>query len=276
MKKTLLLFSLVGILLSCGKSGNAPEEEKKPESKPGPTVTVMTYNTYGARPYTGVPPSDLPALAAIIKRANPDLVALQEIDKNTRRSGVTVDQAKELASLTGMHYFFVKAIDKEGGEYGDAVLSRWPIKDPKGYILTTTPQLGGELRSVARITVELEGKQFYFISTHLDHLADEANRIHQANELNELLKTFDKPVIVGADFNALPSSKTMEILKKQLTLGCTNNICQFTFPVPTANRTIDYIMYAPLNAMKVLDYSVYTYASEESDHYPVVARFEIK
>lgn len=272
MKRFILPFVLYLALSSCGKSGTGPEEPK-PEPKTGPIVKVMTYNTYGARAGSG-PPSDLAALAAIIKRADPDLVALQEIDKNTNRTGKGVDQAKELAALTGMYYYFVKAIDRDGGEYGDAILSRWPIKDPKGYILTTTPQLGGELRSVARITVDLEGKQFYFISTHLDHLSDEANRIHQANELNALLKTFDKPVILGGDLNALPTSQTISILKTQLSMGCSN--CQFTFSTNNPNRTIDYIMYTPLNAMRVLEYQVYTYASIESDHFPVIARFELK
>lgn len=276
MKRLFFLLSLSIILfVSCGKSENVRPEPEPEEVAAKRTVKVMTYNTYGARANGDNPPSDLQALANIIKRADPDLVALQEIDKGTRRTGVGVDQAKELATLTGMNYFFVKAIDQQGGEYGDAILSKFPIKDPKGYTLTTTTELGGELRSVARITVNLEGKEFYFVSTHLDHLSNEANRIHQAKELNEILKTFDKPVILGGDLNALPTSQTMDILKLQLTLGCLNGNCQFTFPTSSPNRTIDYIMYAPLNAMKVLDYSVYTYATKESDHFPVVARFEI-
>jgi len=276
MKKILFFLSLfLFSFFSCSKSEKELQDPKPDENiDPKPIVKVMTYNTYGARANNGTP-SDLQALADIIKRVDPDLVALQEIDKGTRRSGVDVDQAKELAALTGMNYFFVKAIDQQGGEYGDAILSKFPIKDPKGYLLTTTIELGGEMRSVARITVDLEGKEFYFVATHLDHLSNEANRIHQAKELNDILKTFDKPVILGADLNALPNSQTMDILKLQLAIGCLKGNCQFTFPTTGANRTIDYIMYAPLNAMNVLDYSVYTYATKESDHFPVVARFEL-
>lgn len=265
---TVLFFSIS--LIGCQSS----KEEIKPEPEPvdePTTVKVMTYNIWGARS-GGIP--GLQDLADVIKKANPDLVALQEVDKFTSRNSKNGDIAKELAKLTDMEYYFVKAINVSGGEYGDAVLSRLPIKETKGYRLTTTPELGGELRSVARVTVERDGKEFYFISTHLDHLSNEANRIHQAKELNAIIEDLDKPVILGGDLNARPDSETIDLLKLQLTMGCTN--CQFTFPTTGADRTIDYLMYAPLNAVKVLNYQVFDYASKESDHFPVVATFEIK
>lgn len=275
----IMRFSLVYyfLILSCflfitgcdsSKEGVDPEPDPKEETT---TVKVMTYNIWGARS-GGIP--GLQDLADVIKKADPDLVALQEVDKFTSRNSQNGDIAKELAELTGMEYYFVKAIDVSGGEYGDAVLSKLPIKGTKGYRLTTTAELGGELRSVARITIEKDGKEFYFISTHLDHLSNESNRIHQAKELNTIIADLDKPVILGGDLNAVPDSETIKLLKMQLTMGCTN--CQFTFPTSGANRTIDYLMYAPLNAMKVLNYQVFDYASRESDHFPVVATFEIK
>lgn len=267
-------FFILGTMLlhSCSPGGDEPQPKPEPDpGEPAVRVKAMTYNIWGARS-GGIP--GLEALAEVIKKADPDLVALQEVDKFTQRNARNGDIAKELARLTGMEYFFVKAINVSGGEYGDAVLSKLPIKDTKGYRLTTTSELGGELRSVARITVEKQGKEFYFISTHLDHLSNEANRIHQAKELNEIIKELDKPVILGGDLNARPESETMDLLRLQLTMGCTS--CQFTFPTSGANRTIDYLMYAPLNAMKIVNYSVFDYASKESDHFPVIATFEIK
>lgn len=176
-----------------------------------------------------------------------------------------------------MDFFFAKAMDIPGGEYGDAVLSKLPIKEKKGFNLEVDPALGGERRSVARILVEKDGKEFYFISTHFDHLSDERNRIKQANDFNTLCKTFDKPVIVGSDFNALPNSNTMKILQNHFTVGCLNGNCnQFTFPTNGANRTIDYLIFNPINAFTTQMYSVYTWANEESDHFPVIANFIIK
>lgn len=61
-----------------------------------------------------------------ITNLQPDLVALQEVDQKTGRSS-GIDQAAELGHLTGMHWVFGKAMDYQGGGYGLAVLSRFPI-----------------------------------------------------------------------------------------------------------------------------------------------------
>lgn len=265
-----LLFLLCTLCLACGKSDN-PVNPDNPDPTPA-TVKTMTYNIWGARA-GGIP--DLQVIADVIKRHGPDLVALQEVDKFTTRN--PMDVAKELAELTEMDYFFALAEHRVGGEYGDAVLSKLPIKETKGYNLGVTPELGGEIRAVARVTVEKDGKEFYFISTHFDHLGNEANRLKQARDFIEIIKDYDKPVIVGADFNAMPNSETVGILRQHLTLGCFNNNCsQFTFSTQNPNSVIDYIMYAPLNAMTVQSYVVDTRAYQESDHFPVIATFQLR
>lgn len=261
------------LLCACSK-GEKETPEVDPPGKKEVTVKTMTYNIYGARS-GGIP--DLQVIADVIKRADPELVALQEVDKFTTRNANNGDIAKELARLTNMDYFFAKAIDTYGGEYGDAVLSKLPVKEKKAYNLEVDPALGGERRSVARILVEKEGKQFYFISTHFDHLGDERNRIKQAQDFVALAKTFDKPVIVGADFNALPASNTVSILRTHFSPGCLNGDCtQFTFSTANPNRTIDYLIYAPLNAFSTKLYRVYDWANKESDHFPVLATFTVK
>ncbi|WP_270087451.1 endonuclease/exonuclease/phosphatase family protein [Sphingobacterium sp. SYP-B4668] len=263
---------LILILYSCGKS-STHEPQVEPPKEEDITVKVMTYNIYGARS-GGIP--DLTQIAEVIKRADPDLVALQEVDKFTTRNAKNGDVAKELAALTGMDYFFAKAIDVYGGEYGDAVLSKLPVKEKKAFNLEVDPALGGERRSVARVLVEKSDKNFYFISTHFDHLGDERNRVKQASDFVALAKSFDRPVIVGSDFNALPTSNPINILRTHFALGCLNSNCsQFTFPTDNPNRTIDYIMYAPLTAFSTKLYSVYNWANKESDHFPVVATFTV-
>ncbi len=271
MDKFILLL-LSTLCFSCSKS-ESPNNNDDTKPNTSTTVTVMTYNIYGARS-GGIP--DLQVIADVIKRADPDLVALQEVDKNTTRNAKHGDIAKKLGELTGMDYFFAKAENFYGGEYGDAVLSKLPIKEKKGYNLEIDPTLAGERRSVARILVEKDNKQFYFISTHFDHLSDERHRIKQATDFVALAKTFDKPVITGADFNALPESNPMNILRTHFTYGCPNGNCtQFTFSTNNPNRTIDYLIYAPLNAFTSQLYSVYTWANKESDHFPVLATFKL-
>lgn len=258
------------LLLSCGSSEESSNELPVPEGVP---VTVMTYNTYGARPAFGEPPSDLPMLAAVINKYQPDLVALQEIDVNTRRSGVNVNQADSLAKLTGMSCFFAKAIDKDGGIYGDAVLSRYPILESKAYNMGPDPQLGGENRSVALIKVKIENKELYFAGTHLDHLSSDANRIFQANLLKEIVEGIDGNLILGGDFNAVPTSEPISIIKEYMTMGCKK--FSPTFPSSDPAKTIDYLMYRPANNFFVQNYMVID-EPNASDHCPVISIIRIK
>jgi endonuclease/exonuclease/phosphatase family metal-dependent hydrolase len=267
---------LLLLLLSCSKGkGDAKSEQPDPPVQIyGTKVKVMTYNIH-----IGNPPSkpagtvDLVAIAAVIKAQDPDLVALQEVDVNTSRSGATLDEAKELARLTGMNYFFTKAIDYDGGQFGDAVLSRFPILESKRYELPVTAKLEGETRSVAMITVEKEGQRFLFASTHLDHLSAEDNRVLQANELVKIVKALTLPLIIAGDLNATPVSNPLAILRQELSWGCKSS-CPLTFSAQKPASTIDYVMMRPAEKFNVLSYVAVneTYAS---DHLPLVTEIQL-
>jgi endonuclease/exonuclease/phosphatase family metal-dependent hydrolase len=267
--KTIGVISL-GLLLTTCKPIDVPDNPQELEGVP---VIVMTYNIYGARPAFGLPPANLPEIAAVINKYKPDLVALQEVDVFTRRSGVNVNQADSLAKLTGMHCFFAKAIDKDGGSYGDAVLSRHEIIKSTAYKMGVDDRLGGEMRSVAMVKITISGKTFNFASTHLDHLSDETNRIYQANELKTIVESIEGNLILGGDFNATPTSQTMSVIKGYMTLGCKS--CSPTYPSNNPARTIDYIMFKPLNNFIIQNYMVVDepYAS---DHCPVISIIRVK
>nr|WP_295867596.1 endonuclease/exonuclease/phosphatase family protein [uncultured Chitinophaga sp.] len=272
-----LVLSLLLLLGACSKSGDKKEDPPAPV-KEKIRLKVMTYNIYGARASTGAP-ADLPLLARVINEQQPDLVALQEVDVFTNRTGVTVHQARELAALTGMEWFFTKAIDVSGGQYGDAVLSRLPVKESKRYALPVDPDVSGEFRSVAMIRVNKEGKDFYFASTHLDHLSQEANRLVQATELKKIVSGLDLPLIMAGDLNAVPTSQTMNIIRSFMNLGCTQQ-CPLTFPSSKPDRTIDYIMTTPDSGFSISAYQpLIGFVTEKnvyaSDHCAVIATISI-
>ncbi|MEI3796903.1 MULTISPECIES: endonuclease/exonuclease/phosphatase family protein [Chitinophaga] len=265
-------------LLSCSKAekGNTSPEEP---ARPKVMVSVMTYNIYGARASSG-PPANLEALAKVINREKPDLVALQEVDVYTRRTGVNIHQAEELAKLTGMDWYFTKAMDVTGGEYGDAVLSRLPILERKRYALPVAPAVGGEFRTMAMIRVKKDDREFYFASTHLDHLAQENSRLLQAAELKKIVTELGKPLILGGDFNAVPGSQTIGIIRNFMNLGCLQQ-CPLTFPSDKPDRTIDYIMTTPVNRFSVTRYNSITGYDEAlkayvSDHRAIVADISVQ
>lgn len=277
MKQLSYLALLLGICLSCGKGSKEPAPNPNPTVK-GSVVTVMTYNIYGARS-GGVPDADLKAIAKTITDSKADLVALNEVDAFTTRNGKDRHLARDLAALTGMNWYFTKAMDFYGGEYGDAVLSKFPILESKRYSLSVADGVGGELRSVAMIKVKKDDKEFYFASTHLDHLQIEDNRILQANQLKQIVADLNKPLILAGDFNAKPDSQTMTIVKGYMTLGCRQQ-CPFTYPsgggsYGTPANTIDYIMYSPVDKFAINSYNAIPYLTA-SDHAPVVATIEIK
>lgn len=84
-----------------------------------PQLRILCYNIHHANPPSKPGLIDLAAVANVIKQQAPDLVALQEVDVNTIRSGKTSNQAADLAKLSGMpYYYFAKAIDYEGENTG--------------------------------------------------------------------------------------------------------------------------------------------------------------
>lgn len=84
-------------------------------AKAGSILRVLTYNIHHGRGTDDL--VDIPRIAAVIKALQPDLVALQEVDQRTRRTG-GVDQTARLAELTQLHGQFMRQIDFEGGRYG--------------------------------------------------------------------------------------------------------------------------------------------------------------
>lgn len=272
MKNWIYGLSLVLLVVACNKNSNLPGsgDGKNPGAKG--VLRVMTYNIHHANPPSEQVKIDVEAIARVINQEKPDLVALQEVDIHTERSGKKVDQAREIARLTGMKSFFMKALDYQGGEYGIAVLSKHPIVDSAGYLLPRDPAVGGEDRAVASITVKLPGnKKVIFASTHLD--LKESNRLSQAKALTGHFENSNLPMILGGDFNALASSPVINWFDQHFTRTCGAD-CAPTIPVKNPNRTIDFIMYKPQSSFKVLKTRVID-EQYASDHLPVVAEFEI-
>lgn len=232
-------------------------------------LRVMTYNIHHANPPSKAEEGtiDLQAIANVINKAKPDLVALQEIDVNTTRSGVDVNEAAVLAKLTGMHFHFSQALAYQGGKYGDAVLSRFPITDTFSYQLPIEEGTKEEIRVLSMIKIQLPDKRaILFGSTHLG--LSEETRILQAEALVKIVKPLSLPLILGGDFNALPESKPIQILDQVFTRSCTSD-CGFTSSAQNPRHKIDYIMYRPKDRFKVLSYKIIqeTYAS---DHFPIL------
>ncbi len=235
------------------------------------TIRLLTYNIHHARNESGV--VDIDGLAAYIDSLHPDVVALQEVDSVCRRSG-NMDIAAELGKRTGMYYYFGKAMEYDGGGYGEALLSRLPIENIRTIRLPVLNDKDREPRAAIEAGIRLPGGLIIgFVATHLDHVEDEADRLLQARFLAERLRYQNIPYIIAGDLNALPQSQTMKALFEVAAQPPLDKNLP-TWPSGTATKKIDYFLLSKNYQWQCTRFEV----PEEkhiSDHRPVLMEIKI-
>lgn len=231
-------------------------------------LRVLSYNIHHA---AGVDARlDVERIAKVILSVKPDIVALQEVDKGVERSK-RADQPAELARLTKMNVVFGKNINFGGGEYGNAVLSRFPIGGSTNHKLPNIDD--GEQRGVLDVTLRVPDGRVRLLATHFDHRRDEAERRASAEAVNRLLEKDRKlPTLLAGDLNAVPTSDTLKTLERSWKLA--NKKESFTVPVKEPKRQIDYVLFAPVGAWSVIETRVLPEATA-SDHRAILAVLEV-
>ena len=224
------------------------------------TLRVLTYNIHHGEGADGQ--LDLERIAEVIRAARPDIVALQEVDVETERTG-NVDQAAVLSRLTEMGFVFGGNLDLEGGSYGNAVLSRFPVVAHRNVALPNPT--GAEPRGALEVKLEIGQDTVAFIATHFDH-SDRGNRMAGARAINRML---DEVHVLAGDLNAVPQSDVLDVLRQ--TWGVAGEDEKLlTSPAGTPTRQIDYVLYRPQSRWEVTDVRVIEEAVA-SDHRPVLA-----
>ena len=206
----------------------------------------------------------LPACAEVITAANPDWVAIQEIDRCTDRVG-GVDQTAALAKLCGMRGTFVKKVSRPGGDYGLAILSK---EEPLSVSKVLMPG-----SSHTRCLEILEFNDYAVACTHFPLKEDFRNRAAEIVRVN--LADRSKPVFIAGDFNATPESDAISIMKKDFTI--LSDVTQPTFRADKPTRCIDYIMVDTAHAdrVEVLSRKVIA-APDATDHCALVVTANLK
>ena len=159
------------------------------------TLKVLCYNIHHGEGVDGK--VDLIRQAEVIKSCSPDLVALQEVDDKTERTG-RIDQTAILAELTGLNGRFVHQLDFEGGRYGQAILSKFPISEVTLHWLPGMPDR--ERRIAGAVVVQVNDLKLTFVTTHLHH-NNESFRQQQSLQLNQVFakhaETLGLPMILA-------------------------------------------------------------------------------
>lgn len=227
-------------------------------------MLVMSYNVQGHAARRRE--SHINEIAEAINQAAPDIVGLQEIHCGTRKSR-GMDQAEELARLTGMSVYFGKSCSLSGGNYGNAVLTR-------GRILSATehPLPGaGEPRSVLESEVAVGDDRVAFFVTHLSLAKDRRRRPvgEQVATLRQRTDAATAPPILVGDFNFTPGSALMAMLMetKLKVSGETREVTHRMF-----RRRIDYIFAG--KEFETIRAGVLRVGP--SDHWPLFAELTLK
>ena len=219
-------------------------------------LRLMTYNIKNATGLDGV--TDYQRVADAIVRAGADVVAVQEVDSMTRRSGGRYVLG-EVAMRARMHAYFAPAINYDGGKYGIGILSKErPLR-------VEAVSLPGREEARALLLAEFPG--YVFCSTHLS--LTPADRLASVAKIEEFAASAGKPVFLAGDFNDHPQSEFMKMLQQEFKV--ISNPKRNTFPADKPTETIDYILIRSDSTVKYAATS--TRVPDEplaSDHRPVV------
>ncbi len=233
------------------------------------TLRVATYNVHGC---VGIDRQRSEArIAEVIASMSADVVGLQELDTHRSRSA-RVDQAALIAQQLGWHFVFHPAMRQGDEQYGNAIISRFPLTFRRAIDL---PGNGSWYCRETRIAIWVETVTplgpVSIINTHFG--LGRAERFLQAQLLVQEMQSAEAAILLG-DFNSLPGSPSLRLLRQSLRdlrveLGVPRR--HRTFPTRLPVIAVDHIFAR--GALQPLSVAAHRTALARiaSDHFPLVA-----
>ncbi|WP_304235914.1 endonuclease/exonuclease/phosphatase family protein [Jiulongibacter sediminis] len=242
------------------------------QSESNRTIRVLTFNIFHGATMKG--DFDLDRIASVINSVQPDLVALQEVDHLTNRSK-KYNLMNELAIRTNLSPLFARAMEFDGGEYGEGILSKFTFISSRNVALPSPNEK--EPRAAIEVVFRINKTDtIAFVGTHLDHTSEEV-RLSQVEEINKAFLPNKYPTILAGDLNAVPGSESIHLLEKQWKTFYDPENYEITFPHlsnPEEALKLDYIMAMPKQQWKELERRVIK-DDIASDHYALLSVLEL-
>ena len=211
---------------------------------------------------------NLGRITTFLRRLEPDLVGLIEVDQGSYRSGGN-NQAELLAeSLGHYHSYSIK--------YGENSLWRYvPVVKKQGNAFLARDRIRNETfhffeHGMKRLVIELELEH---LVVYLVHLALGARaRHHQLSALYDLVKMAQKPCLVAGDFNALWGEREINLFLAATGLKNANDLSLPTYPSNNPHRHLDFILYSDKITLREFQVPQVPF----SDHLPLVIDFDVQ
>lgn len=245
---------------------------------PVPTLRVMTYNIQAGG-------GNLDSIAAVIRRSDADVVALQEVDVHWLDRSLFADQANDLSTKLGMQVRFAPIYDLPGADpskprrqYGIALLSKYPIVSFTNHVITRlSTQSADAVPSLApgflEAAIDFRGRKVRVFNTHLDYRSDPRVRESQVREMLDFIGDLSTPTIVFGDMNATPDAPELQPLLRHLTDAWTSAPGSgLSYPARDPVKRIDYVLIS--GHFSARDQMVLPTLA--SDHRPVVLNLVLR
>jgi endonuclease/exonuclease/phosphatase family metal-dependent hydrolase len=193
------------------------------------TLRVVTLNIWNR---SGPWPERLAAIRAGLLDLAPEVVGLQEVLRPNGAEGP--DQARLIAEGLGYHIAYGPAFDSGGIEFGNCVLSKFPIRRSEVFAL---PKMDtDESRCLLFAELEAPFGAIPFFVTHLnwrfhEGYVREAQVKVIAERVMSLAPIHGFPPIVVGDFNAAPEADEIRYMKGLCSLGAKSVYFADTFGV---------------------------------------------
>lgn len=222
--------------------------------------------------------ANLYRIAKVIDNCDADIIGLNEVDKHFSRRSLNEDQVSWLAKQLNMEHAFSPSISIKSKnlsmvrEYGNALLSRYPILSKKSHSFNYVSGLT-EGRSLLDVSIQINSQLFQINVTHLS-LNPFLHRMQSDFIISQLHK-YSCPMIIMGDWNMKPGSKGWRKLTNDFQdawhIGGIGK--GYTYPSLRPRTRLDYIFVD--RSIKVVEAKVVTKTPEASDHLPLIARLMI-
>jgi endonuclease/exonuclease/phosphatase family metal-dependent hydrolase len=227
-------------------------------------MKFMSYNIQGHA--AARRPDFLPKIAEVIAAVAPDVVGLQEVHSHTRAG--PIHQGEVLSAHTGLALQFGRSTAMDGGDYGNAVLTRGKVMTSFVHPLPGS----GEPRSLLQTDIDLDGVQVTFFVTHLAAWGRllRLARMQQIAHLGDVTARGSLPHVLVGDFNVPPGAEEIRTLLSHGHLRVAGDPKEATFPM--TRQRLDYLFCDP--RWEIVSTEVVRRGP--SDHWPIVVELRLR